>query len=456
MEVDVSAIITRINLTLIPLFILYMVLRSRFVYTMLTNKITNMQAAVIVGFALLAVEGLLLRNPFNAVMMASTATMRFSVLAGMLFGRYTGTVIGFLGGLLVLLQEQHSLSLKLTVLVVATLCGFLSGQYKARYGAVWENKKLALTFATALFIGAIIIADLALINETGVVLMNEVFISIWNVISFWLLFFIIQLFIVERHNINSYDALAGEMLFARRLQMDLVSHKDEGSIDQRARVFGALYPAKDVGGDWYDYFMLGEDKLCLVIGDVSGKGVPAALFMVVGCMLFRAFKADAGQVNPAEILEWVNNDLCEDNKSKMFVTAVCAILDMKTGELLYSNVGHTKAYIKKVDGAIIELPVTNKGALGFFRNKKYDNRTVQLQPQDIFLTYTDGVTEAQNTNAALFGSERLERLLSGRRDTVESLCETIITAVNDFSAGNEQSDDITLLAVEYGKIGLRE
>ena len=140
----------------------------------------------------------------------------------------------------------------------------------------------------------------------------------------------------------------------------------------------------------------------------------------------------------------------------MFITAVCAVLDLKTGELVYSNVGHTKAYIKKLDGSIVELPVTNKGVLGFFRNKKYSNNALQLAPGDIFLTYTDGITEAQNSVAALFGNRRLEAVLSGSRGTMESLCANILKAVNDFSSGNEQSDDITVLAVEYGHIGLQE
>jgi len=456
MLVDIYTIITRINHYVIPLFIIYVILRSRFVYTMLINKITNIQAVAIVGLSLLAIEAVHLNNPFNEVMLMSTTVISVSILSGMLFGRFTGTAIGFLGGSLALLQGEHGLTVKLAVVVIATLGGFLADQYKTRYGAVWENSALALKLATTLFIGAIIVVTIVLLtSEANVTLLGEVTISFWKVIGFCILFYLVQNFIVERYNINNYDVLAGEMLFARRLQMDLVSHKVQRCVDESVRVFGALHPAKDVGGDWYDYFMLGEDKLCLVIGDVSGKGVPAALFMVVGCMLCRAFKDDAQNANPAEVLEWVNNDLCENNKAKMFITAVCAILDSKTGELIYSNVGHTKAYIKKKDGTIVELPVTNKGVLGFFGNKKYSNSTVQLEPNDIFLTYTDGVTEAQDTNAVLFGSERLEKVLSDNRGTVESLCESIVMAVNDFSAGNEQSDDITVLAVEYQNLDCR-
>jgi len=454
-EADVTAIITRINLTVVPLFFFYIILRSRFVYKLLTTEITGRQAAAIVGLALLAVEGIH-RNPLGEVMLMSTTVMRIGILAGMLFGHFTGTAIGFFGGLLVMMQEDQSRVLGLAVLVLATLCGFLAEQYKAHHGAVWKNKRQALLVASVLFAGAMFAANIVLFyTETIIIPMTEVSISIWKAVSFCILFFLIQSFVEERHNINSYDALAGEMLFARRMQLAIVAHRTEIPPDKRARVIGALHPAKDVGGDWYDYFMLGEDKLCLVIGDVSGKGVPAALFMVVGCMLFRAFRDEAAEESPAALLEWVNNDLCEDNKAKMFITAVCAILDLKTGELVYSNVGHTKAYIKKTDGRIVELPVTNKGVLGFFRDKKYSSSTVQLQPGDIFLTYTDGVTEAQDTNAALFGSGRLETVLSGSRSNVEGLCEGVLRAVNDFSAENEQSDDITVLAVEYENVGLQ-
>ena len=457
MEADATTIITRINLHVLPLFILYMILRSRFVYRMLTREITKRQAALIIGFALAAIEAIHWNNPLQEIMLMSTAAMRIAILAGLLFGRDAGTAIGFGGGLLALLQEPHGMALKWTVLTLATLCGFLAGLYKTRYGAVWENDRQALAVAAGLFTAALVAADsVLLMTETRAIFWQEVSISVWKAASFGILFFLIQNFITERHNMNSYDMLAGEMLFARRLQMDIVAHKTGGDLDPRARVFGALYPAKDVGGDWYDYFMLGEDKLCLVIGDVSGKGVPAALFMVVGCMLFRAFQEEKVEPDPAALLEWVNNDLCENNKAKMFITAVCAILDLQTGELTYCNVGHTKAYIQKTEGSIVELPVTNKGVLGFFNNKKYSNLTFQLQPRDIFLTYTDGVTEAQNTSAALFGNGRLEAVLSCSRGTAESLCKSVLEAVNDFSAGNEQSDDITLLAVEYGKIEWRE
>jgi len=382
--------------------------------------------------------------------------MRIGILAGMLFGHFTGTAIGFLGGLLVMVQEHQNLLFRLSALFLAVTCGYCSDLYKRRCGPVWKNSKQALLYATVLFAGAMFAANIVLFTtETEVIPMNEVSISIWKAVSFCILFFLIQSFVEERHNINSYDVLAGEMLFARRMQLDIVAHKSETSPDKRARVIGALHPAKDVGGDWYDYFMLGEDKLCLVIGDVSGKGVPAALFMVVGCMLFRAFRDEAAEKSPAALLEWVNKDLCEDNKAKMFITAVCAILDLKTGELVYSNVGHTKAYIKKADGPIVELPVTNKGVLGVYRDKKYSSNAVQLQPGDVFLAYTDGVTEAQDTNASLFGSGRLETVLSVSRSNAEGLCEGILRAVNDFSAGNEQSDDITVLAVEYGKTGFQ-
>ena len=455
MEADVTAIITRINLTVVPLFFFYIILRNRFVYKLLTTEITGRQATAIVGLALLAIEGIH-RNPLHEVMLMSTAVMRIGILAGMLFGHFTGTAIGFLGGLLVMMQENQSLPFSLSVLLLATLCGYCSDLYKKRCAPVWKNKRQALLVASVLFAGEMFAANIVLFyTETVIIPMTEVSISIWKAVSFFILFFLIQSFVEERHNINSYDALAGEMLFARRMQLDIVAHRTESSPDKRARVIGALYPAKDVGGDWYDYFMLGENKLCLVVGDVSGKGVPAALFMVVGCMLFRAFRDEAIETSPAALLEWVNNDLCENNKAKMFITAVCAILDLQTGELVYSNVGHTKAYIKKADGRIIELPVTNKGVLGFFRDKKYSSNTMQLEPGDVFLTYTDGVTEAQDTNAVLFGSRRLETVLSGSQINVEGLCEGILRAVNDFSAGNEQSDDITVLAVEYGKTGLQ-
>ncbi len=321
--------------------------------------------------------------------------------------------------------------------------------YKKYHGNFWTDKLQSLLVALALYVGELTVVDVVTyINSSNVSFAGELQFSLWKISGFMALMFLAQRIIVERENLAGYDLLAGEMHVARQLQLDLVSHQLEISFPG-VQVSGALHPAKEVGGDWYDCFALDEDHLCFVVADVSGKGVPAALFMVVGCMLFRAFRAEPGEISPAKIMEGVNNDLCADNSARLFITAICAILNVQTGVLVYCNVGHPKAYIKPDKGQATSLPVTDKGLLGYFRNKTFRDNTAQLNSGDYFLLYTDGVTEAQNKQKELFGSQRLETLLAAAVDKPADLCATIVGALNRYSAGIEQSDDITVLVARY-------
>jgi len=450
LEERIYEFIARINLNVLPLFIFYVILRSRVVYRYMVSRITFSQAAVIIAAALLETEMSCYYNPLNEPLLMSSTVIRNGLLTGLLFGRGTGWVSGLIGGLLALWQGTEPVVVKLAVIAVATCGGFLAERYKEHYGNIWTGRIRALCVALLLYVGELLVVDTATYFQLGSgAFAGELVFSVWKITGFIVLLFLAQRIIVERENINGYDALAGEMRLARQLQLDIVSHQLEKPF-AGVRVAGALYPAKDVGGDWYDCFWLGKNRLCLVMADVSGKGVPAALFMVVGCMLFRAFRADIEVISPAKIMESVNNDLCADNGAKLFITAICAILDTKTGELVYCNVGHPKAYIKPATGPATGLPVTNKGLLGCFRNKTYCNNTVQLRAGDYFLLYTDGVTEAQNADKTLFGTQRLETLLAAAVvEQPADLCATIVDAVNSYSAGIEQSDDITVLVANY-------
>ena len=212
-------------------------------------------------------------------------------------------------------------------------------------------------------------------------------------------------------------------------------------------IFAAITPAKKVGGDFYDFFFLDENRLCFAIGDVSGKGVPAALFMAV---IKTLFKAIAGRVqNPGEILSTVNREICRDNDSQMFTTLFCGILDTRTGEIRYSNGGHNPPYHLSRAG-VQQVPKTGGRVLGLLEETTYAGSRLVLGPGETLLLYTDGVTEALDPAEQFFSERRLESILTqinfaSAREQIEYLTGEITL----FAAGAEQADDITTLAIRF-------
>ncbi len=214
-------------------------------------------------------------------------------------------------------------------------------------------------------------------------------------------------------------------------------------------IYASMIAAKEVGGDFYDFFMIDNDRLGFVIGDVSGKGIPAAIFMAVSRTLIRATGLNGA--TPGECLQYVNNLLCNESVSCMFVTVFYGILNTRTGELEYANAGHNPPYIFRNGSNTVEkLASTGDIILGCFENQAFISKKVQLNPNEGILLFTDGVTEAFDRNEVAYGEERLETLLSSLHNlSANSLVNTIVSDVNLFSMGVPQSDDITLLSLKY-------
>src|SRR5262249_38239461 len=212
-------------------------------------------------------------------------------------------------------------------------------------------------------------------------------------------------------------------------------------------IFATIAPAKEVGGDLYDFFFIDDDHLCFAIGDVSGKGVPASLFMAVTKTLFRATASNGG--SPGEILARLNIEICRDNESCMFVTLFCGILNIRTGQVDYSNGGHNLPYYLHHDGV---SPLQNFGgrALGLVEQSPYGSGRMVLRPGEALLLYTDGVTEAMDSSETLYSAQRLERFLaSNRGSSPRQMIGDLLSDVRKFAGGAPQSDDITVLALLY-------
>jgi phosphoserine phosphatase RsbU/P len=210
----------------------------------------------------------------------------------------------------------------------------------------------------------------------------------------------------------------------------------------------AMVPAKEVGGDLFDFFMIDDDHLGFVIGDVSGKGVPAALFMAVSRTLLRATARH--EPSPGECFTHVNATLLEQNVSSMFVTLFYGVLDLRSGELQFASGGHNPAYIFSANGTLRALAGKSGPLLGIFEGVQYRTITDRLEPGEGILLYTDGVTEARSKDGEFFGDERLEKfILDHAAKDAQELTRSLQRAVEDFSAGTPQFDDITVLALRY-------
>ncbi|MGD8780287.1 MAG: SpoIIE family protein phosphatase [Ignavibacteria bacterium] len=251
---------------------------------------------------------------------------------------------------------------------------------------------------------------------------------------------------------SAKEKIESELRIAHEIQMGMIPKifppfPEREDIDLHA----VLKPAREVGGDLYDFFFIEENKLCFAIGDVSGKGVPASLFMAVTITLLRS-KA-VKNVSTGKIVDEINKALIKDNTSQMFVTFFIGILDLRTGEFEYTNAGHNFPYIIKKNNDIIELKSEPKMALALFDIKPYDSLKTQIDEGDKLVLYTDGINEAMDTNNNQFDYKRFKKSLQklDNKDSSEST-DSILNDLKEFTKDAEQSDDITLLIVNLKKI----
>lgn len=245
-------------------------------------------------------------------------------------------------------------------------------------------------------------------------------------------------------------AIRQELDVARRIQLSMIPRKFP-AFPERSEfdIYGDIKTARDVGGDFYDFCILEGNRLYFAIGDASGKGVPAALFMAVTRTMI---KADAVKGHaPDKCLSETNRILCMENEFSMFITAFCGILDVGTGEVAYSNGGHKLPFILRAGSEAETLPGTDGIALGVLEGDSlYNVGRIKLEPGDAIFLYSDGVTEAANGRLELYTDKRLAKVLSetgtgSPRDAVEA----VLSDVEIFSEGVPHADDMALLAIRY-------
>lgn len=242
------------------------------------------------------------------------------------------------------------------------------------------------------------------------------------------------------------ERIAAELSLATRIQLSALPK--EFPKREKFHVYASMTPAKEVGGDFYDFFMMDEDHLGLVIADASGKGVPAALFMMVSSALIR--NAAVGEYSPAKVLTTVNHQLCTRNPEEMFVTVWMGVLEVSTGRLTAANAGHEYPILKR-PGMSFELFKDRHGlVLGAMDGVRYREYEIQMEPGTKLFVYTDGLSEATNGSTVQFGTDRTIDVLRGREDgSPEELVRAVLDAVETFVADAPQFDDLTMLCLEY-------
>ncbi|MBO4262145.1 MAG: SpoIIE family protein phosphatase [Clostridia bacterium] len=245
------------------------------------------------------------------------------------------------------------------------------------------------------------------------------------------------------------ERIGAELSLATRIQADMLPNiypafpeRDEFDI------YATMDPAKEVGGDFYDFFLVDDDHLCIFIADVSGKGVPAALFMMAS-MIILANNAQMGK-SPAQILHDTNLAICANNREEMFVTVWLGILEISTGKLTAANAGHEYPVVKRPDGSFEIFKDKHGFVIGGMNGAKYKEYEIEMQPGSKVFLYTDGVPEATNADKELFGMDRLLDALNAAPDEApKETLDNVRKAVDGFVREAEQFDDLTMMCLEY-------
>lgn len=252
-----------------------------------------------------------------------------------------------------------------------------------------------------------------------------------------------------QNNSEQLESLKGDLAIAREIQHAILPRifppfpENKSQID----IAASMEAAKDVGGDFYDFFRIDERRIGFVIADVSGKGIPAAIFMAVSRTLMRATGIRGGSTE--ECMKYTNDLLTKESVECMFVTVFYGIYNLETGEINYCNAAHNPPYILKRDGSVEVLPMSKDPMVGAIEGLTYHEEKMKLEPGDTLFMFTDGVTEAMNATFEEFGESRLEATLKSCKDkNCREMIDTVTSNVKTFVGDAEQSDDITMLVLK--------
>ncbi|MBO4422558.1 MAG: PP2C family protein-serine/threonine phosphatase [Clostridia bacterium] len=277
----------------------------------------------------------------------------------------------------------------------------------------------------------------------------------------WLMFSIVSIIscniarrgremVITQHSKDVRTArIKSELDLAAGIQADMLPNAFPAFPDRTEfDIYASMDPAKEVGGDFYDFFLTDDDHLCMVIADVSGKGIPAALFMMASKIIL-ANNAMMGK-SPAQILTDANASICSHNREEMFVTVWLGILELSTGRLVAANAGHEYPVLKKPDGPFELIKDRHGFVIGGMEGLKYKEYEITLEPGSKLFVYTDGIPEATDAEGAMFGAARMTDVLNSDSGAApEQILKNVRGAVDGFVKDAEQFDDLTMMCLEY-------
>jgi sigma-B regulation protein RsbU (phosphoserine phosphatase) len=372
------------------------------------------------------------------------------MMGGFIAGPLVGVVAGLIGAVDRAVQGGPSMPSAVAACIFAGVFAGLYSQYvkKWRLLTMWEAAIFTVIFeAFASLLTFLVVPDFheALRIERNVRLP----LMVGNAIGAALFVGCVRVLARERDVRKAKEKIENELNVARSIQMSLVPKMfPKTPTWPRCDLFASLRSAREVGGDFYEFFLDGAGRLVFAIGDVSDKGVPAALLMAVCKTLMKGMHEPG--LMPGELLQRVNVQLCEENDTLMFVTVFCGVLDFGTGELWFSNAGHNPPLIVRGEREADWLKLPRGFVLGPDGGSKYITEKIVLEPTDALITYTDGVTEAMNRDRQLYSERRLMETVRGAlAATPEQTVKLIAESVAAHAGAEPQSDDITILALKY-------
>ena len=455
----VTIFISLVNSMSVVMVVAYLVSRMPFVCEILDGKINaKNKALLIVFFGLFSVYGTISGVQF----LGAVANTRYigPVIGGMLGGPIVGLGAGLIGGVhrFFFGAAFTHVSSSVSTVVIGLAAGLLFSLHKKRTGQIVGviHVTLFACAAQVYHLAQILAFEKPFEQALESVIKIGIPMIITNTSGAAIFAFIIANHLRERKTMAERDSylqakerIESELRVATDIQMSMVPRVFT-TVPSREEVelFASLKPAKEVGGDLYDFAVVQDDFLYFTVGDVSDKGVPAALFMAVTKTLLKAMAVL--NLPPDEVLAQANREIALENDALMFVTVFCGKLNLKTGELVYSNAGHNPPLLLRQGGEVEWLKMPTGLVLGVDQEARYETMAVQLAAGDCVLAYTDGVTEAMNPAHQLFSEARLlQTAQSVARSSVHDIVTAVVAAVHEHASGEKQSDDITVLVARY-------
>lgn len=434
------------------LVVAYLITRTKYFHEVLDKKFTHKNMAfIIIVFGALSIFGSYSGITINDVM--GNVRDLGPMIAGLIGGPIAGIGAGLIGGVYryLFLGGITTVPCSLATILAGIFSGIIYVLNKRRFIGIIG----AVTFAVSMEVfHMILVLLLAKPYSQALTVVQEV--SVPMIVSNALGMFIFAYFITnltkERKTTKERDEYFDE-LQRKKYELEIAHEIQDSFLPHEMPhlsgydIFAVNIPAKEVGGDFYDFIPISQDRIGVTIADVSGKSVPAALFMAVSRTILRA-KA-MGNENVAEVIKDANKLLSEDSDSGMFVTLFYAILDLKTSTMEYVNAGHNPPvmFIRKT--GFMECLSTKGIALGAMDSIEFEKKKINLESGDVIVFYTDGVTEALNNKKELFGEKRLYQLIKSNSDLcAEEMVNKIKESVMSFSENQSQFDDITLMVIK--------